>query len=65
MTSPPKGEKIPLDPKDEELLRDDDEDLKTPIKEDGLRKKERPSEKDISWLLSTEYISPHMSTKQV
>lgn len=59
------GERIPLDPEDEELLRDDDP--VTPIKPDGLKTKERPTDKGVSWLVKTQYISPLSmdSTKQV
>ncbi|KAL3824401.1 hypothetical protein ACJIZ3_020430 [Penstemon smallii] len=62
--NPPKGERIPLDPEDEELLRDDDP--ITPIKSDGIKKKERPTDKGVSWLVKTQYISPLSldSTKQ-
>ncbi|KAL9169752.1 hypothetical protein ABFS82_04G098800 [Erythranthe guttata] len=54
--NPPKGERIPLDPEDEELLRDDDP--ITPIKTDGIKAKERPTDKGVSWLVKTQYISP-------
>lgn len=54
--NPPKGERIPLDPEDEDLLRDDDP--ITPIKSDGIKKKERPTDKGVSWLVKTQYISP-------
>lgn len=65
LTSPPKGVRIPLDPKDEELLRDDDP--ITPIKSVGIKKKERPTDKGVSWLVKTQYISPLSmdSAKQV
>ncbi|PKU86137.1 protein PAF1 homolog [Dendrobium catenatum] len=45
----------PLAPEDEELLRDTE--VETPIKQGGIRKKERPTEKGVSWLVNTEYIS--------
>lgn len=45
----------PLDPEDEELLRDTE--VETPVKLGGIRKKERPTEKGVSWLVNTEYIS--------
>ena len=63
--SPPKGERIPLKPEDEELLRDDEP--ITPSKTDGIKKKERPTDKGVSWLVKTQYISPLSmeSTKQV
>ncbi|XP_078435256.1 hydroxyproline-rich glycoprotein family protein [Wolffia australiana] len=51
----PKGF-VPLDPEDEELLRDTD--LVTPIKQDGIKRKERPTDKGVSWLVKTQYISP-------
>ena len=65
LISPPKGERIPLDPEDEELLRDDDP--ITPIKTDGIKTKERPTDKGVSWLVKTQYISPLSieSSKQV
>ncbi|GAA0175271.1 hypothetical protein LIER_28480 [Lithospermum erythrorhizon] len=53
---PPKGERLPLDPEDEELLRDDES--ITPIKKDGIKRKERPTDKGVSWLVKTQYISP-------
>jgi RNA polymerase II-associated factor 1 len=43
-------------PEDEELLREDE--VLTPIKPDGIRKKERPTDKGVSWLVKTQYISP-------
>ncbi|KAL6563267.1 Protein PAF1 [Orobanche hederae] len=60
----PKGERIQLDPEDEELLRDDDP--VTPIKPDGIKRKDRPTDKGVSWLVKTQYISPISmdSTKQ-
>ncbi|XP_042034316.1 protein PAF1 homolog [Salvia splendens] len=62
--NPPKGERIPLDPEDEELLRDDEP--ITPSKTDGIKKKERPTDQGVSWLVKTQYISPLSieSTKQ-
>ncbi|XP_022721469.1 protein PAF1 homolog isoform X2 [Durio zibethinus] len=45
-----------LAPEDEELLRDDE--AVTPIKKDGIRRKERPTDKGVSWLVKTQYISP-------
>ncbi|XP_052182429.1 protein PAF1 homolog [Diospyros lotus] len=54
--NPPKGERLPLDPEDEDLLRDDDP--ITPVKKDGIRRKERPTDKGVSWLVKTQYISP-------
>lgn len=65
LLSPPKGERLPLAPEDEELLRDDNP--ITPIKKDGIKKKERPTDKGVSWLVKTQYISPLSteSAKQV
>ncbi|KAK3018920.1 hypothetical protein RJ639_003517 [Escallonia herrerae] len=54
--NPSKGEKLHLDPEDEELLRDDDP--VTPIKKDGFKRKERPTDQGFSWLVKTQYISP-------
>ncbi|CAK9153497.1 unnamed protein product [Ilex paraguariensis] len=54
--NPPKGEKLTLHPEDEDLLRDDD--VVTPIKKDGLKRKDRPTDKGVSWLVKTQYISP-------
>lgn len=53
--NPPKV-RPPLAPEDEELLRDDE--VATPIKQEGIRKKDRPTDKGVSWLVKTEYISP-------
>lgn len=46
-------------------MRDDD--VVTPVKKDGIRKKERPTDKGVSWLVKTQYISPLSmeSTRQV
>ncbi|XP_019194433.1 PREDICTED: protein PAF1 homolog [Ipomoea nil] len=62
--NPPKGERTPLDLEDEALLRDDDP--VTPIKKDGIKRKERPTDKGVSWLVKTQYISSLSldSTKQ-
>uniref|UniRef100_A0ACD5ZXE4 Uncharacterized protein n=1 Tax=Avena sativa TaxID=4498 RepID=A0ACD5ZXE4_AVESA len=46
----------PMAPEDEELLRDDE--VHTPVKPEGIRKKERPTDKGMSWLVKTQYISP-------
>ncbi|KAL6996406.1 Protein PAF1 [Sarracenia purpurea var. burkii] len=54
--NPPKGERLHLDPEDELLLLDDDP--VTPVKKDGIRRKERPTDKGVSWLVKTQYISP-------
>lgn len=52
----PPNERPPLAPEDEELLRDDEP--LTPLKKDGIRRKERPSDQGVSWLVKTQYISP-------
>ncbi|KAL5576918.1 hypothetical protein UlMin_018617 [Ulmus minor] len=54
----------PLDPEDEELLRDDE--AVTPAKKNGIKRKERPTDKGVAWLVKTQYISPLSieSTKQ-
>ncbi|KAL9247366.1 hypothetical protein vseg_020807 [Gypsophila vaccaria] len=61
--NPPK-ERRPLAPEDEELLRDDE--AVTPLKKDGIKRKERPSDHGLSWLVKTQYISPlsNEGTKQ-
>ncbi|XVF26848.1 hypothetical protein REPUB_Repub14bG0054700 [Reevesia pubescens] len=60
----PPSVRPPLDTEDEELLLDDE--AVTPIKKDGIRRKERPTDKGVSWLVKTQYISPlnMESTKQ-
>lgn len=64
LISPPSVRPI-LDPEDEELLRDDVS--VTPVKNNGIRRKERPTDKGVAWLVKTQYISPLSmeSTKQV
>ncbi|XP_057527318.1 protein PAF1 homolog [Amaranthus tricolor] len=52
----PPVERFPLAPEDEELLRDDE--AATPLKRDGIKRKERPSDQGVSWLVKTQYISP-------
>ncbi|KAI4972847.1 hypothetical protein ZWY2020_003772 [Hordeum vulgare] len=52
----PPNVQLPLAPEDEELLRDDE--VLTPVKPEGIRKKERPTDKGMSWLVKTQYISP-------
>ncbi|KAM7476005.1 hypothetical protein LguiB_023248 [Lonicera macranthoides] len=54
--NPPKGDRLVLDPEDEELLREDV--ALTPVKKDGLKRKERPTDQGFSWLVKTQYISP-------
>lgn len=64
--SPPKSRyRAPLAPEDEELLRDDD--VVTPVKSSGIKRKERPTDKGVSWLVKTQYISSLStdSTRQV
>ena len=65
MFSSPPAVRTALAPEDEELLRDDE--AVTPIKKDGIRKKERPTDKGVAWLVKTQYISPLSmeSTRQV
>ncbi|XP_022723687.1 protein PAF1 homolog isoform X2 [Durio zibethinus] len=60
----PPSVRPPLAAEDEELLHDDE--AVTPIKKDGIRRKERPTDKGVSWLVKTQYISPLSmeSTKQ-
>lgn len=62
--SPPSG-RPPLAPEDEELIRDDE--AISPIKKDGIKRKERPTDKGVAWLVKTQYISPLSmeSAKQV
>ncbi|CAA2933448.1 PAF1 homolog [Olea europaea subsp. europaea] len=62
--NPPKGVRLPMDPEDEELLRDDDP--VTPVEKVGIKRKARPTEEGVSWLVKTQYISPLSmeSTKQ-
>lgn len=64
LISPP-SVRPPLAPEDEELLRDDE--AVTPVKKDGIKRKERPTDKGVAWLVKTQYISPLSmdSTKQV
>ncbi|GJT27003.1 protein PAF1 [Tanacetum coccineum] len=52
----PKNERMYVDPEDEILLHEDV--TLTPIKNDGLKRKERPTDKGMSWLVKTQYISP-------
>ncbi|KAB5574282.1 hypothetical protein DKX38_001476 [Salix brachista] len=60
----PPSVRPPLAPEDEELLRDDE--MVAPVKRDGIKRKERPTDKGVSWLVKTQYISPLSmeSTKQ-
>ncbi|KAI3806849.1 hypothetical protein L1987_22764 [Smallanthus sonchifolius] len=52
----PKDEILHIDPEDQMLLQEDIS--STPIKKDGLKRKERPTDKGMSWLVKTQYISP-------
>ncbi|CAL9181209.1 unnamed protein product [Musa hybrid cultivar] len=52
----PSAVRTALSPEDEELLLDDE--VVTPIKQGGIRRKERPTDKGVSWLVKTQYISP-------
>ncbi|XP_041002052.1 protein PAF1 homolog [Juglans microcarpa x Juglans regia] len=60
----PPSARPPLAPEDEELLHDDV--AVTPVKNNGIRRKERPTDKGVAWLVKTQYISPLSmeSTKQ-
>ncbi|KAL1298240.1 hypothetical protein HN51_042623 [Arachis hypogaea] len=60
----PSSVRPPLEPEDEELLRDDE--VVTPMKKGGIKRKERPTDKGVAWLVKTQYISPLSmeSTKQ-
>lgn len=51
----PPNIKRPMDPEDEDLLRDD-ENLQSAIV-DSVRKKDRPTDKGVAWLVKTQYIS--------
>lgn len=46
----------PLDPADAELLLDDE--ILKKDKPLSIRKKERPTDKGVAWLVKTQYISP-------
>lgn len=52
----PKNEILRVAPEDEKLLQEDVS--LTPIKKDGLKRKDRPTDKGMSWLVKTQYISP-------
>ncbi|KAK4269316.1 hypothetical protein QN277_022488 [Acacia crassicarpa] len=60
----PSSVRPPLAPEDEELLRDDE--AVTPVKKTGIKRKDRPTDKGVAWLVKTQYISPLSmeSTKQ-
>lgn len=57
----PPSVRPPLALEDEELLRDAE--FTTPVKQNGIRRKDRPDDKGVSWLVKTQYISP-LSTDQ-
>lgn len=46
----------PLAPEDEALFCDSES--STPVKKDGIRRKERPTDEGVPWLVKTQYISP-------
>ncbi|XP_042415726.1 protein PAF1 homolog [Zingiber officinale] len=48
--------RLPLAHEDGELLHE--EEVVTLIKQEGIRRKERPTDKGVSWLVKTQYISP-------
>ncbi|KAJ3692593.1 hypothetical protein LUZ60_011688 [Juncus effusus] len=50
-----RSERAELAREDEELLRDAE--METPVKNEGIRRKERPTDKGMSWLVKTQYIS--------
>ncbi|XP_034201614.1 protein PAF1 homolog isoform X2 [Prunus dulcis] len=52
----PPSVRPPLALEDEELLRDDV--AATPVKKNGIKRKERPTDKGVAWLVKTQYISP-------
>jgi hypothetical protein len=54
LCSPP-AECPSLSKEDEELLREDE--VVTPVKPEGIRRKDRPTDKGMSWLVKTQYIS--------
>ncbi|KAJ4803693.1 RNA polymerase II-associated factor 1 [Rhynchospora pubera] len=45
----------PVAKEDGELLRDNE--VATPVKPEGIRRKERPTDKGVAWLVKTQYIS--------
>lgn len=47
---------LPLAHEDEELLQEDE--LVALVKQDGIRRKDRPMIEGVSWLVKTQYISP-------
>nr|GEW90224.1 protein PAF1 homolog [Tanacetum cinerariifolium] len=52
----PKDQMLHIAPEDYKLLQEDVS--ATPIKKDGLKRKERPTDIGMSWLVKTQYISP-------
>lgn len=47
---------VPLDPEDAALLLDDE--VKVKKEASGIRKKDRPTDKGVAWLVKTQYVSP-------
>lgn len=47
---------VPLDPEDAALLLDDE--VKVKKDSSGIRKKDRPTDKGVAWLVKTQYVSP-------
>ncbi|KAG0561502.1 hypothetical protein KC19_9G069500 [Ceratodon purpureus] len=47
---------VPLDPEDAALLLDDEVQVKKTAS--GIRKKDRPTDKGVAWLVKTQYVSP-------
>jgi hypothetical protein len=47
---------VPLDPEDAALLLDDEVQVKKAAS--GIRKKDRPTDKGVAWLVKTQYVSP-------
>lgn len=47
---------VPLDPEDAALLLDDE--VKVKKETSGIRKKDRPTDKGVAWLVKTQYVSP-------
>jgi len=47
---------VPLDPEDAALLLDDE--VKVKKESSGIRKKDRPTDKGVAWLVKTQYVSP-------
>ena len=54
--SAPKDQMLHIVPEGDKLLEEDVS--ATPVKKDGLKRKERPVDIGMSWLVKTQYISP-------